>query len=133
MGENNISDTQMKGLKILGMCGIVVIFALAGGFGNARNKKNAVKNNVGWAIYIVGAFLFGISMVIILWLSKDSLYTDLNKGFNIPTLSIWYIFLITIIVFNLLFSLYSYFFLRNRVFEQCPAGEYRNIPESSSF
>ena len=134
MADTNITEAQKKGLKIAGICGIIVIFAIAGGFGNARNNKSdSKKNNISGGVYIVGAFLFGISMVIIWWLTKDTLSNNLNKGFDITTLSLWYIFLVVIIVFNLLFSLYSYFFLRNRVFEKCTAGEYRNIPESSMF
>ena len=130
MADTNITEAQKTGLKVAGICGIIVLFAIAGGFGNARNNKNdSKKYNMSWGIYIVGAFLFGISMVIIWWLTKDTLKADLNTGFNIPTLSLWYIFLVVIIVFNLLFSLNSYFFLRNRVFEQCPTGEYRNIVE----
>ena len=134
MSDNNITVAQKTGLKVAGICGIIVLFAIAGGFGNARNNKNdAKKTGVGFGIYIVGAFLFGISMVIIFWLSNDNLTNDLNKGFGIQSLSLWYVLLIIIVIFNLLFSLNSYFYLRNRVFEQCPVGEYRNIPESSKF
>ncbi len=130
MDEHNLSDAQKTGLKVAGICGIIVIFAIAGSFGNARNnKRDSKKYTMSWVIYIIGAFLFGVSMVIILWLSKDSIKSSLNTGFNIPTLSIWYIFLFVIVMFNLLFSLYSYFHLRNRVFVQCPTGEYRNIVE----
>lgn len=130
MDENNLSDAQKTGLKVAGICGIIVIFAIAGSFGNARNNKSdSKKYTMSWVIYIIGAFLFGVSMVIILWLSKDSIKSSLNAGFNIPTLSIWYIFLFVVVMFNLLFSLYSYFHLRNRVFEQCITGEYRNIVE----
>ena len=130
MDDTNITDVQKTGLKVAGICGIIVIFAIAGSFGNARNNKSdSKKNNMSWGIYIVGAFLFSISMVIIWWLTKDTFKADLNTGFNIPTLSLWYIFLVVIIIFNLLFSLNSYFHLRNRVFEQCPTGQYRNIVE----
>ena len=131
MDENTLTPGQIRGLKILGVFVIIAIFAIAGGFGNARNtdKNDSKKYNMSWGIYIVGAFLFGISMAIIWWLTKDTFKADLNTGFNIPTLSIWYIFLFVIIILNLLFSLNSYFFLRNRVFEQCQAGEYRNIVE----
>ena len=135
MADDNITDAQKTGLKVAGICGIIVIFAIAGGFGNARNNKNdAKKTGIGFGVYIVGAFLFGISMAIIFWLSRDSLSNDLNTGFDISTLSLWYTLLIVIILFNLLFSLYSYFYLRNRLIEKCLTGEYRNIPvESSTF
>ena len=130
MAENNLSDAQKTGLKVAGICGIIVIFAIAGSFGNARNNKgDSKKYTMSWVVYIIGAFLFGISMVIILWLSKDSIKSSLNTGFNIPTLSVWYIFLFVIVLLNLLFSLNSYFTLRNRVFEQCSIVEYRNIIE----
>jgi membrane protease YdiL (CAAX protease family) len=130
MADVELTDAQKLGLKVAGICGIIVIFGIAGGFGNARNNKNdSKKYNMSWGIYIIGAFLFGISMVIIWWLTKDSIKTDLNTGFDISTLSLWYTLLIVIIMFNLLFSLYSYFYLRNRVFEQCPTGQYRNIVE----
>jgi len=130
MDEVNITDAQKTGLKVAGICGIIVLFAIAGGFGNARNNKNdSKKYNMSWGLYIIGAFLFGISMVIIWWLTNDSFKTDLNTGFRLSVLSLWYTLLIVIIMLNLLFSLYSYFYLRNRVFEQCPTGQYRNIVE----
>ena len=135
----NLSASQTTGLQLAAVCGLIVIFILAATLGNAKNTKSGrSKNNRGWAIYIVGAFLFGISILIIWWLigtrrGKDGYSNstnDFNTGFSISILSIWFIFLLIMAFFNALFSLYSYFYLRNREFEKCLGGEYRNVPIS---
>jgi len=45
---------------------------------------------------------------------------------SIPTISLLVIILLVLTILHIIFSIYSYFYLRNKQFTPCSKGEYRN-------